>query len=111
MRTGHGNGLPIWLNDIDVRVEWVPAALEDRRAIFDYLLDRNPHAAATISEALALVGDSLATFPYRGRSGLVAGTRELVTLRPYLVIYEVDPAANLVRVLRVWHGAQDRTGP
>ena len=29
-------------------------------------------------------------------------------VRPYLLIYEVDDAAGLVRILRVWHGAQNR---
>ena len=91
-----------------MRVEWLATALDDRTAIFDYLLDRNPHAAAAISEALALAGDSLATFPYRGRPGLVPGTRELVTVLPYLLVYEVDSPAELVRILRVWHGAQER---
>jgi plasmid stabilization system protein ParE len=27
---------------------------------------------------------------------------------PYLLIYEVDPAAEVVRILRIWHGAQER---
>ncbi len=36
------------------------------------------------------------------------GTRELVALSPYLIVYEVDPGADSVRILRVWHGAQDR---
>ena len=91
-----------------MRVEWLAAALDDRTAIFEYLLSRNPHAAAAISEALALAGDSLATFPYRGRPGLARGTRELATVLPYLLVYEVDPAADAVRILRIWHGAQNR---
>jgi addiction module RelE/StbE family toxin len=91
-----------------MQVEWLATALDDRAAIFNYLLDRNPHAAAAVSEALALAGDSLATFPYRGRPGLARGTRELVTVLPYLLVYEVDAAAEVVRILRIWHGAQDR---
>jgi plasmid stabilization system protein ParE len=68
-----------------LRVEWRQAALDDRLAIFDYLFERNPRAALAVSEALALAGDSLSTFPYRGRPGLVAGTRELVIVHPYSV--------------------------
>lgn len=91
-----------------MQVEWRPAALADRTAIFDYLLERNPYAAAAISEALAMAGDSLATFPYRGRPGRVSGTRELLTVLPYLLIYEVDADHDVVRLLRIWHGAQER---
>lgn len=65
-----------------MQVEGLATALDDRAAIFNYLLDRNPHAAAAVSEALALAGDSLATFPYRERPGLARGTRELVTVLP-----------------------------
>ena len=89
-------------------VEWLQTALDDRTAIFEYLLDRNPHAAAAIAETLAIAGDSLAMFPYRGRPGLVAGTRELLALPPYILVYETDPAAQTVRILRIWHGAQER---
>jgi plasmid stabilization system protein ParE len=39
---------------------------------------------------------------------VVAGARELVVVGPYLLIYEVDPEADRVRILRVWHGARDR---
>ncbi len=59
-------------------------------------------------QALILAGDSLTLFPYRGRVGLAAGTRERVTVRPYIIIYEIDPGAELVRILRIWHGAQGR---
>jgi plasmid stabilization system protein ParE len=47
-------------------------------------------------------------FPHRGRPGEAAGTRELIALSPYLLIYEFDEAAGLVRILSVWHGARDR---
>jgi toxin ParE1/3/4 len=91
-----------------VKVEWRPSALDDRAAIFAYLLDRNPFAAASIAEELLLAADSLATFSYRGRPGLVAGTRELRVTGPYLLVYEIDAAANCVSILRVWHGARNR---
>ena len=91
-----------------MRVEWRPSALADRDAIIDYLEPLNPHAAVNLLQALLLAGDSLTLFPYRGRQGLVAGTRELVAVWPYLIVYEIDAEANTVIILRVWHGAQDR---
>jgi plasmid stabilization system protein ParE len=91
-----------------MQIEWRPLALADRDAIIAYLELLNPHAAANLLRALVLAGDSLALFPNRGRLGLAAGTRELVAVSPYLVVYEVDQAAQIVRILRVWHGAQNR---
>jgi plasmid stabilization system protein ParE len=34
------------------------------------------------------------------------GWRELVIIRPCVLVYEVE--AEIVRILRVWHSAQDR---
>jgi toxin ParE1/3/4 len=91
-----------------VRVIWRAEALDERRRIFSYLAERKPAAALRLNEALILAADGLATFPNRGRPGKAAGTRELVAVSPYLLIYEVDEAAGLVRILSVWHGARNR---
>jgi plasmid stabilization system protein ParE len=91
-----------------VKVEWRPSALDDRDAIIEYLEPLNPHAAINLLQALILAGDSLTLFPYRGRPGLAAGTRELVAVWPYLIIYEIADDADTVSILRIWHGAQDR---
>jgi len=91
-----------------MKVEWQPSALDDRDAIIEYLEPLNPHAAVNLLQALVLAGDSLAMFPYRGRAGLAVGTRELVAVWPYLIIYEINQAADTVSILRIWHGAQDR---
>ena len=91
-----------------MRVVWRAAARDDRRRIFSYLAEHNPAAAARLVEALILAADGLASFPERGRPSSVPGTREIVAVYPYLLAYEVDRAAGIVRILRVWHGAQDR---
>ena len=91
-----------------MKVEWRPSALNDRDAIIEYLEPLNPHAAVNLLQALILAGDSLTLFPHRGRPGLAAGTRELVAVWPYLIVYEIDDEADTVSILRIWHGAQDR---
>jgi plasmid stabilization system protein ParE len=91
-----------------VKVEWRPSALDDRDSIIAYLEPLNPNAAGNLLRALVLAGDSLALFPYRGRLGLAAKTRELVAVWPYLLVYEIDAPTDTVRILRIWHGAQDR---
>ena len=108
MPSGRPSGSKIWPRGARVKVEWRPSALKDRAEIFEYLFQRNPYAARELSEALALAGDGLATFPYRGRPGLMRGTRELVTVGPYVLIYRVDDASRTVTIIRVWHGARNR---
>jgi toxin ParE1/3/4 len=89
-------------------VEWRRAALADRDAAVAYLRTRNPRAAQQLLSALILASRSLVEFPEQGRVGAVPGTRELVTVHPYVLIYEIHPEANRVSILRLWHAAQDR---
>ena len=89
-----------------MQVEWSNEALTDRAAIVDYLLPRNPHAAKRILLRLIDATTDLATFPNIGREG-AENTREWVVVRPYVLLYEVDDAAKIVRVLRIWHMSQE----
>ncbi len=88
------------------RVVFTDEALADLRHIRRYIADHNPEAASRIAVQLVAVCDRLEFFPNRGRLGLVAGTRELVAIRPYVIVYRVG--ADTVEILRVWHGAQNR---
>jgi len=90
-----------------VQVEWSNEALTDRAAIVDYLLPRNPHAAKRILLRLIDATTDLTLFPYMGREGMDE-TREWVVVHPYVLIYEVEKSAQIVRVLRIWHMSQDR---
>lgn len=90
-----------------MRVEWSDEALTDRAAIVDYLLPRNPHAAKRILLRLIDATSDLALFPYMGRDG-GDNTREWVIAHPYVLLYEVDEPAQIVRVLSVWHMSQER---
>ncbi len=72
-----------------------------------YIAQENPVAARQIGREILLSGDSLAMFPRRGRPGRDPTTRELVTIRPYVIVYEVDAVGN-VTIQSVWHSAQDR---
>jgi addiction module RelE/StbE family toxin len=88
-----------------MRVEWSHFAQADRDAIFDYLEAHSPQAAITVDERIRVQVEALARFPESGRPGRVEGTRELVIARtPYIGAYRV--AFDVVRILRVLHGAQ-----
>lgn len=89
-----------------MKVVWSRGALDDVEAIRAYLDPLNPAAARRLAGELLLAGDSLVQFAQRGRLGRVAGTRELVVVVPYVIVYRVTQGE--ARILRVWHGAQDR---
>ena len=80
-------------------VIWREEARDDIARTARYIAEENPAAARQVGRELVLAGDGLAMFPRRGRLGRVPGTRELVTVRPYIIIYESF----------VWHGAQCRS--
>lgn len=86
-----------------MRVAWVRSALREVAHIHDYLSDFNPEAARRVAQALVDAADSLSSLPYRGRP-VDGGMRELLTVYPYIIRYELLP--DLVRILRVRHGMQ-----
>ena len=88
-----------------MNVVWTEAAARDVERIANYITLDNPAAARRVARELLLAGDSLTMFPHRGRHGRLPGTRELVAVFPYVIIYSVAP--EKVDILRVWHGAQD----
>lgn len=87
-----------------MRLFWTPEALDDRRAIYDYIEADNPSAALVLDELFSEKTNRLIDHPDLGRLGRVAGTRELVAHQNYILIY--DTVADLVRVLRVLHAAR-----
>lgn len=88
-------------------VLWQAAARADVVRLVRYIAEENPIAARKVARELILAGDGLVIFPRRGRIGRIPGTRELVTISPYIIVYEVDDGGQVL-ILNVWHGAQDR---
>ncbi len=84
-------------------VHWSPAALRDLDDVLEYLATHNPLAAERLVEEVLEASGSLATLAHRGKPGRVPGTREMLTDRPYVLVYRVDEAG--VRLLRLWHAA------
>lgn len=91
-------------------VRWLASARNDVMSIARHIATENPLAATRMAQELLITGDSLASFPHRGRPGLAPGTRELVAVWPYLIVYRIDLSTETVRIIRVWHGARDRGG-
>jgi plasmid stabilization system protein ParE len=90
------------------RVVWTDQALADLETISLYLADFSPGVAARFFIRLKEAGDSLALFAERGRpSG--RGTRELTSVRPYIIRYRV--AEDRVYVVTVRHAARRPIDP
>lgn len=91
------------------QVVWSPQALDDVARIAAYIAVENPVAAARVARELLLAGDSLAIFPRRGQPGRSGERRELLAVRPYVMVYRILPG-DIVDILRIWHAAQDGAG-
>lgn len=72
-----------------MKIVWTPEAEQDRAAIWDYLVARDPTAALRIDQLFSDAIAKLTDFPLLGHAGMVAGTRELTPHRSYRIIYEV----------------------
>jgi plasmid stabilization system protein ParE len=76
-------------------------------SIQEYIHGHNPTAAVRVGSAIREAGEILRYFPYSGRAGRSADTREWVVRGlPYVLVYEVEPDG--VMILGVFHAAQDR---
>lgn len=83
---------------------WSALARADLLDIVDYISDENPVAALQVLDDINDKVGQLADFPKSGRLGRVEGTRELVVLANYVVVYREEAIAT--RILRVLHAAQ-----
>ena len=69
------------------------------------IASENPQAAIEVDLKLSNAVSRLLVFPLSGRAGRVDRTRELPLVgTPYVIVYLAD--GELVRLLRVLHGAQ-----
>ena len=85
-------------------VLWTPMAEADLAAIFDFIADDNLQAAVDMDRLLRKSGNSLALFPYKGRLGKVAKTRELIAHPNYIVVYRIID--DNIQILSILHAAQ-----
>ncbi len=58
-----------------MQLRWSPAAAEDLSRIIEYIRQENPAAAQRIAKTIYDSAGSLKSFPNKGRTGRVEGTR------------------------------------
>lgn len=91
-----------------MRLRWTPSAAADLEHILEYLQRRLPQFANPTVVRIYERIRSLKTTPFLGRPGIEEGTRELVlSPLPYIVVYRMKD--EFVEILRIYHGAQDRS--
>lgn len=87
-------------------IRWTRKAEADLFEQCDHIAKDDPALARQVGRDILSAVEGLADFPFRGRSGRVDGTRELVLAGlPWVAVYAVTESAAVV--LRLLHGAQD----
>lgn len=88
-----------------MNLRWTTEAAVDLERIADCLFDKTPQNAARVLKRIYDATSRLSRFPYRGRVGKKAGTRELVMPSlPYIIVYRLG--TEVVYITRILHGAQ-----
>ena len=84
------------------------AAYKDLDRIHAWIAKDRPRSADAVIDRILQSADRLKRFPYMGHVGSAPGTYEwVVPGSPYILVYEVHTADDLVAVTAVFHGAQD----
>lgn len=85
-------------------------ALADIEGIHDYVFRDSPGSALRLVQRIRQTAQRLRDQPFLGRPGTDPGTREILVRQwPYVIVYEIHTAAKVVMVLRVFHGAHNRS--
>jgi toxin ParE1/3/4 len=84
-------------------VRWTPTSLRDLDSLHSYISEDNATAATDVVETLLKGVEALTRNPQMGRSGRVAGSRELV-IAPYVIAYR--SRKSVIEILAVIHGAR-----
>lgn len=88
-----------------MKLRYTPRAKLDLAEIHDYIAQENPQAARRVVLIIRKAAEALPQNPLVGRSGRIAGTRELTVGRfPFMLAYRVD--ADEVQILSVIHTAR-----
>ncbi len=87
-----------------MKLHWTPEAITNREAIYDYIEAESPVSAIALDELFTEQCHRLIHHSSLGRPGRVAGTRELVVHRHYVLVYDVT--TDLIRILGILHTAR-----
>ena len=84
-------------------VRWTPTSLRDLDSLHSYISEDSATAALQLVETLLKGIATLTRNPQMGRTGRVAGSRELV-IAPYVIAYR--SRKSVIEILGIIHGAR-----
>jgi len=84
-----------------LELKWSKRAANDLEAIRLYIDQFNPTAATKLYDDIMSAAELLPLMPFAFRVGIVAGTREYLVHKNYILVYKVY--STRVRILRVIH--------
>lgn len=88
-------------------VEYSTRARDNLKKIKNYIAQDNEAAALRVATYITAEADGLGDFPMMGRTGEIAGTRELVLTKfPYTIIYRLT--SSKVFIVAVLHQSQEQ---
>jgi addiction module RelE/StbE family toxin len=87
-----------------LEVKWSKPASTDFLAVISYVADKNPDAAQRLKDEIQLRIAQLPDHPRLYKPGRVDGTREIVVMPNYLIIYR--ETSDTLIILRVLHAAR-----
>lgn len=89
-----------------MQIHWSPEAADDFESAIRRILQDNPTNAQRVAQVIYDRIAMLTTFPNRGRTGRIEGTRELVIVPlPFIAVYRVKN--EFVEIVRLIHSAQE----
>lgn len=88
-----------------MKLVWTPQAIEDRKHIFAFIYEHDEEAAEAMDKLFVSQAAFLLDYPQKGRAGRVAGTRELVVHKHYLLVYAC--VEDHITVLTVLHTSRN----
>jgi addiction module RelE/StbE family toxin len=90
------------------RVEYLPSAISDILEAENYLNEFNSTAATKFSKAVVKQTDALTKHPLMHRVYKFANYLRCMPLPyKYLLFYQVDESAQVLRIHRILHGMRD----
>ncbi len=92
---------------MDYRLVYSKPAEQDLSEIVRYIAQEDPCAAERVGLALVELAESPVKLPQRDAMLRSRPGVRKVLHAPYLIIYRVDEARRIVRVLRFWHVKRD----
>jgi len=87
-----------------MQIIWSDSAKLERAAIIDYIASHDPDAALRLDARISEVVGRLIHFPRLGHTGRKPGTREILIVSQYTVVYTVKP--KQVEIVRIIHNAR-----